>query len=245
MDFGIKQIGIFLLCVMLLSCNSNDYLQHSLDYAGNNRAELEKVLHHYKDDEQKHEAAVFLISNIGGRYATVGERVDGFHHFIDSVYRIRQEEYDIPAIYNAFRNRTRNSYASTRREHDLKHVSSEYLIRHIDRSFELWNRLWNSHLSFEEFCEWILPYRLHDEQLESWHDIFRPVFDSLLTDTVRTAAQACVVINNRLKELPIHIALETVRPSAIRPSSLINTMYWLRNLTRGREERIFTYEDGK
>lgn len=36
-----------------------------------------------------------------------------------------------------------------------------------------------------------------------------------------------------------------VRPSAIRPSSLINIMYWLRNLTRGREERIFTYEDGK
>lgn len=173
MDFGIKQIGIFLLCVMLLSCNSNDYLQHSLDYAGNNRAELEKVLYHYKDDNQKHEAAVFLISNIGGRYTTVGERVDGFHLFIDSVYRIRQEEYDIPAIYNTFRKQTQNSYASIRREQDLKHITAEYLIRHIDRSFELWKRPWNSHLSFEEFCEWILPYRLHDEQLESWHDIFR------------------------------------------------------------------------
>ena len=173
MDFGIKQIGIFLLCVMLLSCNSNDYLQHSLDYAGNNRAELEKVLRHYKNDEQKHEAAVFLISNIGGRYAMVGERVDGFHHFIDSVYRIRQEEYDIPAIYNTFRNQKQNAYASIRREQDLKHITAEYLIRHIDRSFELWKHPWNSHLSFEEFCEWILPYRLHDEQLESWHDIFR------------------------------------------------------------------------
>ena len=222
MDFGIKQIGIFLLCVMLLSCTSNDYIQQSLEYAENNRAELEKVLRHYEDDEAKHRAAVFLISNIGGRYATVGERVDRFHYFIDSVYRIRQEEYDIPAIYNAFRKQTQNTYASIRRELDLKHIMAEYLIRHIDRSFELWNRPWNSHLSLEEFCEWILPYRLHDEQLELWHDIFRPVFDSLLTDTVRTAAQACAVVNNRLKELPIHIALETVRPSAIRPSALAN-----------------------
>ena len=220
---------ILIACLLCLfgSCSQNNLLRQSLEHAGSNREELEKVLRHYEDDEAKRRAAVFLISNIGGRYSTTGGRVDEFHHFIDSVYCIRQEEYDIPAIYNAFRNRTRNSYASTRREHDLKHISSKYLIRHIDRSFELWNRPWNSHLSLEEFCEWILPYRLHDEQLESWHDIFRPVFDNLLTDTVRTAAQACAVINNRLKELPIHIALETVRPSAIRPSSLINIKFGL------------------
>ena len=191
-----KNYVIYNMFFLLLfsNCQWNDRLYGALEHAGNNRAELEKVLHHYKNDEQKHEAAVFLISNIGGRYATVGERVDEFHYFIDSVYRIRQEEYDIPAIYNAFRKQTQNTYASIRRELDLKHITAEYLIRHIDRSFELWNCPWNSHLSFEEFCEWILPYRLHDEQLESWHDIFRPVFDSLLTDTVRTAAQACAVI---------------------------------------------------
>lgn len=114
---------LIIIIVVFFSCTSSDFLQQSLDYAGNNRAELEKVLHHYKDDNQKHEAAVFLISNIGGRYATVGERVDGFHHFIDSVYRIRQEEYDIPAIYKTFRNQTRNAYASIHREQDLKYIN--------------------------------------------------------------------------------------------------------------------------
>ena len=166
---------ILIACLLCLfgSCSQNNLLRQSLEHAGSNREELEKVLRHYEDDEAKRRAAVFLISNIGGRYSTTGGRVDEFHHFIDSVYCIRQEEYDIPAIYNTFRNQKQNTYASIRREQDLKHITAEYLIRHIDRSFELWKRPWNSHLSFEEFCEWILPYRLHDEQLESWHDIFR------------------------------------------------------------------------
>ena len=62
MDWGIKQIGIFMFCVMFVSCTFNDLLQQSLEYAENNRAELEKVLRHYEDDETKRRAAVFLAS---------------------------------------------------------------------------------------------------------------------------------------------------------------------------------------
>ena len=50
----------------MLSCTRNENMERTFQRAGENRAELEKVLRHYEDDEAKRRAAVFLISNIGG-----------------------------------------------------------------------------------------------------------------------------------------------------------------------------------
>ena len=48
-----------LLLLILSSCVSvtDKQLEATLTFAGTNRAELEKVLHHYKDNPQKQEAA--------------------------------------------------------------------------------------------------------------------------------------------------------------------------------------------
>ncbi len=50
---------------------------------------------------------------------------------------------------------------------DIKNIDAEFLINVIETSFKTINKPWNTHLSFEEFCEHILPYRLNTE----------PVFD--------------------------------------------------------------------
>ena len=58
--------AITILC--LLSCSKeNKYLREALNAAGDNRAELEYVLEHYRtvdNDPQKLEAAKFLIKNL-------------------------------------------------------------------------------------------------------------------------------------------------------------------------------------
>jgi hypothetical protein len=54
---------------LLISCNRSSLLEQSL--AGDNRAELEKVLAHYAQnpaDSLKYRAAVFLIGNMAGYY---------------------------------------------------------------------------------------------------------------------------------------------------------------------------------
>ena len=54
-------VGIFLLS----ACNQvSDHLEQALEQAGTNRAELEKVLRHYRDDTLKYRAACFLIENM-------------------------------------------------------------------------------------------------------------------------------------------------------------------------------------
>ena len=40
-------------------------------------------------------------------------------------------------------------------------ITAEYLIDNIDRAFDNWQkRPWNRSLSFEDFCEYLLPYRV-------------------------------------------------------------------------------------
>ena len=58
-------IALFTLTT-LASCISRepDYLEQSLQLAGDNRGELEKVLDHYKNNPQKLAAARFLIENM-------------------------------------------------------------------------------------------------------------------------------------------------------------------------------------
>ena len=60
-----KKTIILLWLVTAYSCsNYSSRLKAVLDYSGTNRAELEKVLDHYKKDSTKLAAARFLIENM-------------------------------------------------------------------------------------------------------------------------------------------------------------------------------------
>lgn len=44
-----KQTTVYILLLLLTACQSKDRLDMALEYAGDNRAELEKVLEHYRE----------------------------------------------------------------------------------------------------------------------------------------------------------------------------------------------------
>lgn len=53
-----------------------DRLEYALEFAGENRRELEKVLEYYSDDSLKYRAAYFLIENMPRWYAYDGWQLD-------------------------------------------------------------------------------------------------------------------------------------------------------------------------
>ena len=60
-----------MILLSIYSCCREKDLKYSLNAAGKNRIELEKVLEHYKDSGPKYDAACFLInlksaSNLNG-----------------------------------------------------------------------------------------------------------------------------------------------------------------------------------
>ncbi|MDR2683639.1 MAG: hypothetical protein LBB64_07210, partial [Dysgonamonadaceae bacterium] len=70
-------------------------LEEALRFAGENRAELEKVLDHYRadpSDSLKYKAAVFLIENMPGHYSYKNaEWLDAYYHALDTAV---SREYD-------------------------------------------------------------------------------------------------------------------------------------------------------
>ena len=81
---------LLLFCVLTASCNRNPKLNYALERAGENRAEMEKVLEHYRDSGMKYEAARFLIENMPASFGAVSADLQRLrpvyakHHAISS-----------------------------------------------------------------------------------------------------------------------------------------------------------------
>lgn len=82
------KIGVVCLWigVAFASCGRNERLEYALDFAGSNRAELEKVLEHYADSGLKYKAACFLIENMPRYYAYEGEKLDSLREVQAGIY---------------------------------------------------------------------------------------------------------------------------------------------------------------
>lgn len=192
-----KYFIFFLFGYCFYSCQSFEerQLAYALDFAGENRKELEKVLDYYAKDPLRLEAARFLIRNMPRYYGYEGWRLDSIQrilitaeqkHFInDSIVRkwTKQSLYALPKIYDA---------------HVIK---ADYLIENIDLSFKMWKECpWNQDLPFEDFCELILPYRIDDEPLSNWRlAYFNTYFSSL--DSFVDCTDPLLLCNTLSKEL--------------------------------------------
>lgn len=61
--------------------------------------------------------------------------------------------------------------------YDDDNVSIEYLRANIDDAYDMWKK--NSrHISFETFCDYILPYRIGHEPLSNWRQTYKKTFST-------------------------------------------------------------------
>lgn len=178
---GLLLSGICLL-ILLAGCISDEdrRIREVLDFAGDNRRELEQVLSHYErqGDSLKLKAARFLIANMGDKYAY---DIPEWGSICDTLRAVKRTGKGV--------NRWKNmNYRSLPKVYDARVMTAEYLIENIDLAFASWRRHpWSRNYSFGDFCEYILPYRIGDEPLERWRKEYmeRAVFllDSLYQGT--------------------------------------------------------------
>lgn len=181
------RIVLILLIFMLSSCSANSKLEYALEFAGENRVELEKVLAYYKHDELKYEAACFLIENMPYYYSHKGAELDSV--------RIAKASGKKGFIHAALKEKWgKFTYRNMDKVFDSHVITAKYLIENIENAFEAWNkRSWNKYYSFQDFCELVLPYRIGNEPLEVWRPVYRAYFENLLdslykgTDIVEAA----------------------------------------------------------
>ena len=160
---------IIVIGMMLFTscCHTPSALDQALSLSGANRTELESVLTHYaqKESDSLHlKAARFLIENMPGHYGLSSPAIDSTLHHIDSLYP-QMPSLAKATILSVLAKRE-SPLSTNERKEDIKHIKADFLIRHIDNAMDMWRSCpWLADLSFDEFCEYVLPYRVTNEPL--------------------------------------------------------------------------------
>lgn len=158
-----------IIFLFFVSCSNfeSKKISDALKQATLNHTELRKALEYFKKDLKdslKLKACEFLIENMPGHYS----------YCTDSVFVLNDElvklSFKNPFLFQAVRATTYNDYVFQTfqfKKEDIKHITGDFLIRHINHCFNLWKRLpWLRQLTFDEFCDFILPYRVGYEHIK-------------------------------------------------------------------------------
>ena len=233
------KLYIVFFVIYFYSCNhypSN--VQTALHYAGDNRRELEKVLEYYREsssDNSKFRAACFLISNMPYHWSYPAGPYYEYCEQMDSLFR-NSEKGDtlVPLQATKISGNFRPLLIPV---FDIQTITADYLIWNIDYSFDVWkNSRYLQHLDFDDFCEYVLPYKCFEGQpmtrwKETWSHILRGELDQIsqideLRYNVRRAVEATTYVYKNSDSLRMevrqiagmdHIDLFDIKTLAIQP----------------------------
>lgn len=179
------KLKIIKLFIPLLVSFPNEDINKTLDKASENKVELSKVITHYKSIDkspEKYEAAIFLLENMHyhysrGQISLENEALEQWRLETDSIYYSLSKDKSISELQNQILGDSLSCIQKRRRDHlnnypipkitvhndfywDCQEISSDFLINHIDNAFKVWkSSKYARHLTFDEFKEYILPYR--------------------------------------------------------------------------------------
>ncbi len=193
-----KQIISISILFFLFSCSkTNEKLHFALQQAGKNRTELEKVLNHYKNDSLKYQSAVFLIENMPYYAYQESSKIDSIKNLMAHIFD-RGNWTEQESQKGKYWQQTMQSVV----KYDIQEIKAEQLIENIDYAFKVWQeKTWNKNLSFGDFCELILPYRIAEEPLTNWrkkyYEKYNPILDSLYKGN--DVVEACNILSDYMK----------------------------------------------
>ena len=174
---------IVIVFFILSSCSpfSKD-IEKVLRLSGSNRSELERVLHHYKNHQEKYLAAEYLICNMPGKYSEDDKPTEIYIPLFEEWNRILKRGVILTDKQRILDSLVSSSglASSKKKLYDINHITADYLINNIEMAFDAWlTQPWGKDISFDTFCEEILPHRLDVEPLEDWRGIVINQYRSL------------------------------------------------------------------
>lgn len=223
-----NKLFVFLYMYLILfvySCSfSSDPIERTLNEAGFNRIELEKVLNHYSTDPSdslKLMAARFLIANMIENYAYDSDEIRAFYRKADSIFldTLIHDRYEFrldTLLWDVDENNAKKIM-------DIKEITADFLILNIDDAFETYNLYpWCHKLPFKMFCEYILPYRLGTCPLEAWRPIMKKRFSSIVDSLIAIGAADTTICKQICSEYYTVIHYPHSFKPDYTPSTLLN-----------------------
>jgi hypothetical protein len=167
---------LLLILITIIQACSTPYLaklKPLYEQAGRNQSELKKVIKHYsshKVDSLKLKAALFLIENMDAHFSYQSKNWETFQIELDTLFSHETDGNRMKAEFKKIY--TKYDLSDVKYVSDLLTVNFKFLISNIDSAFIKWERPYARHINFNQFCEYLLPYRIGNEPTDKWRDIF-------------------------------------------------------------------------
>ena len=167
--------ALLLTAALTVGCNDISPIASVLDSAGSNRSELEAVLDHYKtkdNNPQKLQAAEFLIKNMPAHYSYAGNEIYEYYDYAARILANKslspEQQRDSLLFITDLKYRDLPGQIVS----DAQIIKADYLIKNIDASYDRWvNCDWASQITFDEYLEWLLPYKAIElQEMDAWRD---------------------------------------------------------------------------
>ena len=185
----------------------------ALREAGDNAAELQRVLDHY-DDAGRRGAAEYLVASAVGRGSRTGRGMDSIEVLYRELPRNGSWALDSMQMLRG----TRFASMPLTLTRDVDALTAEYLCANIDDAWQMrLSRRWNSDLPDEIFFGMLLPYRMGDEPLTLWRPAYRGWLSDLEDSLSHCAGsvEAARMIAARIGWCPYNDRLSTPHRSAL------------------------------
>lgn len=220
----IRLIVAVMVAVAAVACSTanrdKELVEEAMRQARDNAGELQAVLDRYDEDERR-EAARYLIGATIGLHSTTGPGVDSVEVLYGEMPVVYEYKLDSAQLARA----KRYEEMPLKSTPDAKTLKAEYLAANLEDAWEQYkSRKWNRGLPLDAFCEYILPYRVGDEKLTEWRKPYRewlaPLADTLLT--IGNSVDAARLVSEFIKTPPYNDEISIPHRSAL---SLLKTPY--------------------
>ena len=199
---AISRLVILAACCMARTHQEGNSYLRELTYREN--PELSAVVRLYGNDSLKRRAAEYLIDNMP------------YHQGIDSgQMKAMYKAYELFGTGRLTYREALDSAYSLYGTDDVGHLRwredvlmrPSYLVANIDWAFKVWREQpWGCKVPFVQFCEYVLPYRLGNEELMPWREKlyyrFMPIIERYRNDPRISSPTfaASVVLDSMLRE---------------------------------------------
>ena len=149
-----------------------------LQASGKNQKELQKAIDYFIGQKEpvKLQAVFFLIANMDIHFSINYIWVDGKGQKVPYDEMAFSTYTQALSAFNDVKKTTAGIHPQPVIYRDIDTIKSTLLIENVEEAFKKWKSPYARKLKFEEFCEYILPYRITIEPLQQWRAAYAKRF---------------------------------------------------------------------
>ena len=212
--FFSKRAFVFGILSLIISCGppTMEEFTKNLPFKLRANSEVHKAITHFKTkgESKKTAALLFLLKNMEGHFGLSNILSEKY----DSILMPKEYGYEIPntadkngivlkRLISMEEKYGKIKPVLTKIRYDINSLSADYLIENINWAFKVWEKApWAKNISFDDFCEHILPYRADQEPMHKWREMAFDNFKWVINNNQKTnLTEACAMINDSIKNV--------------------------------------------